>query len=178
MLTVSKLAERCGLSRTTILYYESIGLLTAARRSAANYRGYTDREVERLQQIRSYRHAGLSLADIRAILERPESDAASVLKRRLVELDGEIEARREHQRAILRLLKGKASLGRKKMMTKEKWVGIMRAAGFSEDDMHRWHIEFEKSAPEDHQEFLGSLHIPPEEVARIREWSRKQAGHE
>ena len=58
------------------------------------------------------------------------------------------------------------------MMTKEKWVGIMRAAGFSDDDMHRWHIEFERSAPEDHQEFLGSLHITPDEIARIREWSR------
>ena len=27
MLTVSKLARRCGLSRGTLLYYESIGLL-------------------------------------------------------------------------------------------------------------------------------------------------------
>ncbi len=25
------------------------------------------------------------------------------------------------------------------MVTKEKWVTIMKAAGFSEDDMRRWH---------------------------------------
>jgi hypothetical protein len=48
----------------------------------------------------------------------------------------------------------------------------MQAAGFSDDDMHRWHIEFERAAPEDHQEFLGSLHIPGDEIAKIREWSR------
>jgi DNA-binding transcriptional MerR regulator len=172
VLTVSKLAKRCGLSRTAVLYYESIGLLKPARRNAANYRTYTDRDLERLQQICSYRNAGVSLDDIRTILERPDSDAATVLKRRLVELDAEIETLRQHQKAILRLLQGKASFGRTKIMTKEKWVAIMKGAGFTEDDMRRWHIEFERSAPEDHQEFLGSLHIPADEIARIREWSR------
>jgi hypothetical protein len=58
-------------------------------------------------------------------------------------------------------------------MTKEKWVSIMRASGFSEADMHRWHVEFERSAPNDHQAFLEFLHIAPQEIAAIREWSRK-----
>jgi len=59
------------------------------------------------------------------------------------------------------------------MITKDKWVAIMRQAGFSDDDMHRWHGEFERSAPEQHQEFLEFLHIPADEVRSIREWSRK-----
>jgi DNA-binding transcriptional MerR regulator len=172
VLTVTRLAERCGLSRSTILYYESIGLLKPARRSGANYRSYADRDVERLRQICTYRNAGLKLHDIRVILDRTENDASTVLKRRLVELDTEIETLRKHQRAILLLLRGKTTLRTNKMMTKEKWVGIMQAAGFTDNDMHRWHIEFERSAPEDHQEFLGSLHIPPDEIAKIREWSR------
>ena len=58
-------------------------------------------------------------------------------------------------------------------MTKEKWTSIMKASGFSEADMHRWHVEFERSAPDDHQQFLEFLHIPTEEVHSIREWSRK-----
>ena len=58
------------------------------------------------------------------------------------------------------------------MVTKEKWTAIMSAAGFSKVDMHRWHAEFEKSAPEEHQEFLEFLHIPEQEVKAIREWSR------
>ena len=61
------------------------------------------------------------------------------------------------------------------MITKDKWVSIMEAAGFTEQDMHRWHAEFEKSAPEEHQEFLQFLHIPPDEIRSIREWSRKGA---
>ena len=59
------------------------------------------------------------------------------------------------------------------MVTKEKWVAIMKAAGFSEDDMRRWHAEFEKSAPSEHQEFLEFLHIPTAEITKIRDWSKK-----
>jgi hypothetical protein len=88
-------------------------------------------------------------------------------------LSGEIETLREHQRAILRLLQNKNTFRRTKIMTKEKWVSIMKASGFSEADMHRWHVEFERSAPDDHQQFLEFLHIPQEEVRSIREWSRK-----
>jgi len=59
------------------------------------------------------------------------------------------------------------------VITKDQFVGIMRAAGFTEDEMQRWHREFERAAPAEHQEFLEFLHIPAEEIARIREWSRK-----
>ncbi len=172
MLTVSQLARRCGLSRSTLLYYESIGLLKPAPRTSANYRRYGQNELERLRQICVYREAGLKLADIRTILDRRESDASAVLKRRLAELNAEIEQLRGHQRAILRLLQSKA-LERIQMMTKEKWVSIMRAAGFAEADMHRWHAEFERLAPAEHQEFLEFLRIPVEEIRLIRERSRE-----
>jgi hypothetical protein len=61
------------------------------------------------------------------------------------------------------------------MITKEKWVSIMKSCGFSEDQMHRWHAEFERTAPEEHQEFLEFLHIPVAEINTIREQSRKGA---
>ena len=126
-----------------------------------------------MQQICAYRHAGLTLDDIRAILDRRESDAAAVLKRRLGALDGEIEMRRAHQRAILKLLKND-SIGRNKMITKEKWVSIMKASGMTEADMHCWHAEFERAAPEEHREFLEYLHIPAAEIRTIRDWSKNQ----
>ena len=171
-LTVTLLARACGLSRGTVLYYESLGLLKPVRRSAGNYRLYGERDLERLRRVCLYRNAGLKLSDIRSILDRPHGDAASVLQRRLVELGGEIERLREHQRAIARLLGGADRLRRMRMVTKEKWVEVMRSAGFTDEQMRRWHVEFEKSAPDEHQEFLEFLHIPPNEVVRIREWSK------
>ncbi len=174
MLTVTQLARQCGLSRSTLLYYESIGLLTKPVRTSCNYRSYSQKDVQRLQQICVYRNVGLTLVDIRSILARPENDASSVLQRRLVELDAEITQRRDHQRAILKLLQNNKAFRRMNVVTKEKWVSIMKASGFSDSDMHRWHAEFEKSAPSEHQEFLEFLHIPAAEITKIRDWSRKQ----
>jgi len=173
MLTVSALARRCGVSRTAVLYYESAGLLKAARRTASNYRVYGERELERLRLIRVYRDSGLSLADIRVLLDRSGTQAAAVLRRRLVEIDAEIDRLRGHQRAIARLLPQAGALGRRDVITKDKWVDVMRKAGFSEDDMHRWHAEFERAAPAEHQEFLEFLRIPADEIRKIREFSRK-----
>jgi DNA-binding transcriptional MerR regulator len=173
MLTVSSLARRCGVSRSTVLYYESIGLLAGARRTSANYRVYGEKDLERLGRIRAYRDAGLEIADIRALLEGHPGDAASVLSRRLVAIDREIARLREHMRAIARLLPPTGVM-EDEMVSKEKWVAVMRGAGFSDDDMDRWHAEFERSAPAEHQEFLEFLKLPPDEIAKIREWSRKK----
>ncbi|WP_420237947.1 hypothetical protein ACOBR2_20535 [Telmatobacter bradus] len=59
------------------------------------------------------------------------------------------------------------------MITKEKWVSIMHGCGFSEEQRMRWHAEFERAAPDEHQEFLEFLHIGTEEIASIRQRSRK-----
>jgi DNA-binding transcriptional MerR regulator len=178
MLTVTRLARRCGVSRTALLYYESIGLMPPPARTGGNYRLYSEADAARLKAIRAYRNAGLRLDDIRAILKatgrRGPANASGVLRRRLVELDAEIEALRAHQHAILQLL-GSRALGKADMITKEKWVSIMRGCGFTEEQMHRWHAEFERSAPEEHQEFLEFLHIPPAEIKTIRERSRAGA---
>ncbi len=174
MMTITALARRCGLSRSALLHYESIGLLRRPPRTGGNYRAYTAQDLERLQQIARYRKVGLSLEAIRAAIDRPAGDAAAVLERRLVDIDAEIEVLRGHQRAILSLLQRSRSFRRTDMMTKDRWVAIMRAAGFNEDDMRRWHQEFEKAAPSDHQEFLEYLHIPKDEIASIRAWSRPQ----
>ena len=173
MLTVSQLAGLCGLSRTTLLYYESIGLLQPAARSGSNYRRYSEKELERLRRICAYKAAGLKLSDIQLILDEQSNQATAVLKERLVELDGEIATLRGHQNAILRLLQADDGRWRTLEMTKEKWVAIMHAAGFNEEDMRRWHKLFEQREPDEHQQFLEYLQIGPEEIGRIREWSRE-----
>src|SRR5271169_1883139 len=102
MLSVTQLARSCGLSRTTVLYYESLGLLPASSRSQGNYRQFGDKHLSCLRQICSYRSAGLKLADVRTLLAEPKrEEAAAVLKRRLAEIGAEVERLKQHQRAIL-----------------------------------------------------------------------------
>ncbi len=174
MLSVSQLARRYRLSRTAILYYEKCGLLKPALRTESNYRLYGEREERLLEQVCLYRSIGVSVRDIARMLAAPQSKPTALLKRRLQELEQEISQLRSHQLLILKLLRGKG-IGRTKHMTKEKWVSIMQAAGFSEADMRRWHQAFEHSSPEEHEEFLNYLKIPPPEIRHIREWSAKAA---
>jgi len=76
-MTISTLARSCGLSRSTLLYYESLGLLRQPPRTGSNYRAYTDQDLLRLQQVSVYRKVGLSLAAIRAVLDQSRGDAAA-----------------------------------------------------------------------------------------------------
>ncbi len=67
-MRVGELAAHFGLNPKTIRYYEEIGLLPRAGRSASGYRLYTQRDVERVGFIRRAKMLGLSLDEIRNIL--------------------------------------------------------------------------------------------------------------
>ena len=83
MYTIRELCKRSGLSRTALLYYESIGLLTAEARSESNYRLYSDKSAERLEKICTYRDAGVPLAEIVQILSHENSEEREILERTL-----------------------------------------------------------------------------------------------
>ncbi len=167
MLTVTQLARECGISRTTILYYEKEQLLLPTCRGENGYRWYGESEINRLKAISSYRSYGLSLASIRALLEHQGQSQAQILKDHFAELEQEIQTLRAQQSAIVALLQ-EPNLIEDKSVTKQRWVEIMQAAGFSDADMVKWHQKFEEMEPEEHQKFLESLSIDSEEIAQIR----------
>lgn len=168
MITVSKLARRFGLSRTTLLYYDRMGLLNPSTRSSSGYRLYGEQEVERLRTICSYRDAGLKLAEIERLLERPEAPDRTILRHRLLELDREIGELRIQQRAILGILQNLGSSDPISAIDKTTWIEILRSCGLTEEDMNRWHRQFERSAPDAHHAFLLWLGISHEEALEIR----------
>jgi len=173
-MTVGKLARLVGLSRTALLYYDSIGLLRPSGRTAAGYRCYADREVERLRRIIVYRQAGLPLADIRRLLQPAGGKGTGdILEGRLEDLNVEIRRLRLQQAIVVKLLGKRRLLRKTKVMTRERWVGLFRAAGLTEELMERWHTEFEAAAPEAHQDFLESLGIAPATIRLIRQRSRQ-----
>ena len=68
-LLIGDVAERTGLTAPTIRYYESIGLLAPAPRSATGYRRYSDTTVEELRFIKKAQSLGFSLEEISEILK-------------------------------------------------------------------------------------------------------------
>jgi DNA-binding transcriptional MerR regulator len=86
MLSIGKLGKAAGVKVPTIRYYEQIGLLPEAGRSAGNQRLYDRKAQERLAFIRHARELGFGLDAIRDLLslaDRPDQpcDAADAIAR-------------------------------------------------------------------------------------------------
>lgn len=180
MLAISAIARKYGFSRSTLLYYDRLGLVRPTYRTAAGYRLYQEEDERRLALLCEYRRAGIPLREIGVLLDRgaPTGSAvASALEKRVKALNLEIAGLRSQQEIALALLR---KLGRRKdrdarSMTKEKWVALLRSVGLTDTQMMDWHAAFEAQAPEAHQDFLESLGIPAAEIGRIRQRSARAA---
>lgn len=172
--TISGIARACSLSRSTLLYYDRVGLLRPCGRTGSGYRYYSENERKQLEQIRHFQEAGLTLKEIRAVLTSGGKPGTKLLKHRMQETAANIVGLKNQQRLLAGMLRQVAAGQRPPSVDKKLWVEMLRAAGMDQDGMNRWHAEFERRAPEDHQEFLLSLGIPGQEVARIRRLSREQ----
>jgi len=174
MFTIGQVAKKYSLSRSTLIYYDSIGVLTPSGRSESNYRLYSESDLKKMDRIQLFRSAGLSLDSIELLLEKENSELDSTLEGRLLTINSEIQKLRNQQKVILNILENETLARDSRLMTKEVWVSILEAAGLDDAGMKNWHIEFERTSPEAHQDFLESLGIEKDEAAAIRAWSRPE----
>jgi len=172
MYTIGQVAKCYALSRSTLLYYDRIGLLRPSGRSAADYRLYSARDLKRMDRIVLFRSAGLPLEAIAGLLEQEEDQLDRALEGRLAAINDEIQHLRGQQQVILKILENEGAAKHTRVLSKDTWVGMLRAAGLDEDGMRNWHVEFERTSPEGHQDFLESIGIDGAEIEQIREWSR------
>ena len=95
-MRIGDVADATGTTTKTLRFYENQGLLPAADRTSSGYRDYTADVVPRLDFIRRGRAAGLTLAQIRQILdirdggEPPCQHVTELLTERLDALDHQI----------------------------------------------------------------------------------------
>jgi len=85
-LRVGQLAQATRVAAKTIRYYEQVGVLPAASRSAAGYRQYSRRDVRRLVFVRRARSLGLSLAQLRDLTAELGGDDCAKMRPRLKRL--------------------------------------------------------------------------------------------
>lgn len=96
MLTIGKLGAATGVKVPTIRYYEQIGLLIEAERSAGNQRLYSREALDRLAFIRHARDLGFSLEAIRDLLslsDNPDQSCAAadvIAKAQLAEVESRL----------------------------------------------------------------------------------------
>lgn len=79
--TVGELARRSGVSVRTLHHYDEIGLVLPSARNSAGYRVYGQRDLERLQRVLAYRELGFPLEQIGPLLDDPDLDTVTHLRR-------------------------------------------------------------------------------------------------
>jgi MerR family mercuric resistance operon transcriptional regulator len=102
MLTIGELGKAAGVPTSTVRYYEREGILKPRRRSASNYRLYSEEDAQRLRFIRAAQATGFTLEDMKELLRPAPCDRVQgLIARRLEVVEGRMRELR-HVRRVLR----------------------------------------------------------------------------
>jgi MerR family mercuric resistance operon transcriptional regulator len=110
-ISIGILSKRSGVNVETIRYYERIGLLPAPPRSASGYRVYSAAHADRLQFVRRARDLGLSLDEVRHLLNLADQKSSSCSKvhdiasHHLADIRARIADLKRMERVLSRLVK-------------------------------------------------------------------------
>ncbi|PMJ91714.1 methyltransferase domain-containing protein [Vibrio sp. 10N.261.55.A7] len=146
---ISELADKVGLSRTALLYYEKLELISGHRLSNG-YRVYGDKDVQRIRLLQKLQAGGLTLKECKACLEAKVD--RTLLQNRLKTLDEEI-AQKQQSRQLLAALVG-------------------------EGDSKSWHESIDKIAPDAHLDWLVKQGFNQKEALRLKWLSKDMNEHE
>lgn len=108
-MNIGDAAERSGLPKKTIRYYEDIGLLRPARRDNG-FRDYGDREVHELRFIARARGLGFSVEECRHLLAlyrdegRASSEVRETAQLHIETIRAKIEALRSMEKTLSHLI--------------------------------------------------------------------------
>ncbi len=178
-VSIGQLAKRFKLSRSTLLYYERIGLLVASNRSSAGYRQYSSDDIAKLESILFFRSTGLSLVQLEKLVQPNKLSLKAqpfqqILQQRLNQINTDIDELRSQQKILIELLHNDLSTTSTQKIDKKIWSEMLRDAGLDENGMQEWHRQFEKRAPIEHHKFLASLGLAAKEIQSIRENSKTE----
>ncbi|NDI34816.1 MerR family transcriptional regulator [Chengkuizengella sediminis] len=165
MYKIGELSKRFNLSRSTLLYYDSIDILKSSSRTQANYRLYTDDDFDRLERICMYRDMGIELDDIKTLLD-DKSENIEILETALVRMERNIEKIRHKQKKIMGVIKKNTD---NHLTGREIFTSVLRTLGFTEDDMKKFHAEYEVNDEAGHTAFLEFLGLTNKEIEEVKE---------
>jgi len=87
-LKISEFAKRSGVTVKTLLHYDKIGLLQPSLKTEVGYRIYCDEDFIKLQQITTLKFIGLSLEEIKQIINKNAPNIESIISIQTKALEG------------------------------------------------------------------------------------------
>ena len=103
-MQIGEVAARTGMTVRSLHYYEQIGLLTPAGRSAAGYRVYGHEQIERLYRIAFLRSIGLPLEAVSNSLDSDRAALQELMGEHLAAVDADLVARNRLRARLVRLV--------------------------------------------------------------------------
>jgi len=109
-MQIGTAAEQSRVSPKTIRYYESVGLIAPARRTASGYREYGERDVQTLRFIQRSRSLGFSVSDVSRLLnlwqdrDRQSARVKALANRHVTEIDRKMAELRGMRETLVHLI--------------------------------------------------------------------------
>jgi DNA-binding transcriptional MerR regulator len=100
-MRIGDLTQRAGVTPRTVRYYESIGLIPPGEREGNGQHYYSEETLARLQKIDQLKKLGLSLNEIREVIDlyftdpsgvQPKRQVLAILRQHLAETNQKIGA--------------------------------------------------------------------------------------
>lgn len=104
MYSIGKLAELSNVTVRTLRYYDEIGLLPPADRTAHGHRFYSEEDVSKLHYILTLRNLGLPLETIQGAMDDKHLNSKDLLEMRLKVIQEEQEKLKRMEDSINSLL--------------------------------------------------------------------------
>lgn len=123
MYKINEIAKLAGISTRTLRYYDTIKLLSPSYIADNNYRYYTEKEIDTLQQILFYKELSFTLEDIKDIITDKNFDFVNALtehRKRLISKQAQIEKLLDTIDKTIQKEKGEI-----KMKNEEKFKGLI-----------------------------------------------------
>ena len=110
---IGDLSKTTGLTKRTLRFYNQIGLLSPSGKTESGHRLYNESDLSRLQQILSLKELGLSLEEIKGVLDSNQISPLEIVNLQIIRIKEQIK----EQQQLLDQLQHVS-----KLMTKEATV--------------------------------------------------------
>ena len=109
-MRIGDLTEQAGVTPRTVRYYESIGLLPPGEREGNGQHYYGEETLARLRKIDQLKKLGLSLDEIRDVIDlyftdpsgvQPKQKVLAILRQHLADTDQKVSALQQFRAELL-----------------------------------------------------------------------------
>lgn len=162
MYSITEVSQKIGVARSTLLYYERLGIISPRRLAKNSYRRYSEQDVTHLIVLRQLQQAGFSLEECQQVLNG--NIDSTLIEQHLVRIKQELQQMKVTQQLLQSLYKHQ--------------TGKQMDHSASKQQLQQWHHDFEQLSADAHVQWLRQMGFSEKEIFHIRWVSRDMSDHD